>query len=81
MKAHPNYDRPSRGLLLVALLALTLDLVLIGLLSFGPTPAWLGLGLIAAWLLSVILFCSKRIRDESVDFLRKFLGAARDFNG
>jgi hypothetical protein len=81
MKPHTLVARPSLWVVLVALLFLALDLVVIGWLSFGPTRILLGLGLIVAWLLLVILSCSRRIRVESVSFLKRFLDAARDING
>ncbi len=81
MRKPTTLDRPSPGAFLVLLLCLVLDLVVIGLLSFGPTRVLAGTGLAAAWLLLVILTCSKRIRGETAGLLRKFLDAARDFNG
>jgi hypothetical protein len=81
MKAPTTFDRPSLGVFLVALLVLMLDLVVLGLLSIGSTPMLIGLGLTVAWLLLVILSGSKQIRVETVAFLKKFLDAAREFNG
>ena len=81
MKPPTSFDRPSRWVLLVALLFLTLDLVVLGWLAFGATRLLLVVGVVAAWLLLVILSCSKRIRTESVGFLKRCLDAARDFNG
>lgn len=63
------------------LLGLVLDLVVIGLLSVGATRVLAGVGLAAAWLLLMILSCSKGIRDETAGLLRKFLNAGKDFNG
>jgi hypothetical protein len=65
----------------VLLLGLVLDLVIIGLLGFGWTPVLGGVGLAAAWLLLMILSCSKRIRSETAGLMRKFLDAAGDFIG
>ncbi len=81
MKTHTTLRRPSFGVLLVVLLFLALDLVVIGLLSSGPTRMLLGLGLTDSWLLFTMLSCSQRIRGESLDFLRQFLDAAKDFDG
>ena len=81
MRTHTPLERPSVGVFLVLLLLLTLDLIFIGLLTFGSTRVLVGSGLAAAWLLLVVLSCSKPIRSETVEFLRKFLDAARGFNG
>jgi hypothetical protein len=73
--------RPSAGFLLVVMLFLALDLVFIGLLICGATTMLVGSGLFAAWLLLVVLSCSRRIRGETVEFIRMFLNAARNLNG
>jgi hypothetical protein len=80
MKNHTTFDRPSPGVFLVLFLVLVLDLVVIGLLGIGFTRVLAGMGVAAAWLLMVILSCSKRTRGETAGLLRKFLDAARDFN-
>lgn len=81
MKSPATSDRPSPGVLLVALLVLMLHVAVIGLVSVGPNPMMIGFGLGVAWLLGGILSCSQRIRVETVAILRKFLDAARAFNG